>query len=426
MNSPGNAEKKDIKGFTWVESLDEDDVDFNALKTIECDCPDFIIPFTHKKIDGRMEFTYNLNGLAKMRHFSGMKSKDEYLDMWNGIINPIIECEDWFMEPSSFLFDIDKIYIEQRGNKTSYKYIYIPNMNSSFSNDDLKAFLAEIENMYSTDSSELSHSVLRAITAREFNITEYKKIINNFRYGKNTGADTAVPVSAARIQEEIEYNNNAGAAEAVRKEKEKDEITVKIKNKKEDADEIVIKTKQKGEKNKNKGKGLFGGVFAKKNDHDKEFADGAFAESSDDGNSYDPAPVNHFQSVPEEFEDDGMTEIFEEKEIRAQAVLKLVGKKDFPESISLDFSGKDAFSIGRFDGKSGIKQSDFEFEGKIKSISRRQAVIEKAYDSYAIICIGSAKIYVNGKSLSRGETMRITTGDKISFGTIGADYIFST
>lgn len=105
--------------------------------------------------------------------------------------------------------------------------------------------------------------------------------------------------------------------------------------------------------------------------------------------------------------------------------LKLVGNADVPERIDIAFAGNNFFSIGRFDINKNAKQSDFEFAGGITGISRRQAIIGKKTDDYYITRIGGAALLVNGIKMAAGASADIKPGDRISFGEIGAEYIFS-
>lgn len=86
----------------------------------------------------------------------------------------------------------------------------------------------------------------------------------------------------------------------------------------------------------------------------------------------------------------------------------------------------DVFTIGRFDVSVGRKQSNFEFDPKTKAVSRRHAAIERDGEGgYVIVDLSSrAGTFVNGERLVANVPKKLENGDKVSFGTGGADYIW--
>ena len=104
--------------------------------------------------------------------------------------------------------------------------------------------------------------------------------------------------------------------------------------------------------------------------------------------------------------------------------LRLEGLQSLPDLIPVAIAGK-AFVIGRFDVGVGLKQCDFEFGKATKAVSRRHAAIERTPHGYAIVDLGSrAGTFVNGAKLTPGEQRPLQTGDHVSFGGAGADYVF--
>jgi DNA-binding CsgD family transcriptional regulator len=109
---------------------------------------------------------------------------------------------------------------------------------------------------------------------------------------------------------------------------------------------------------------------------------------------------------------------------KADARLRLIGVTGLPNMIPLYFHDR-SFSIGRFDVSVGQKQCDFELEKSTKAVSRRHASIERTTKGYFIVDLNSrAGTFVNGDKIS-GSYM-LHNGDRVSFGTAGADYIFES
>ena len=114
----------------------------------------------------------------------------------------------------------------------------------------------------------------------------------------------------------------------------------------------------------------------------------------------------------------------DEFSITPDAVLRFVGQTDLPDTIPIIFEGQ-SFIIGRFDVSVGRKQCDFEFDKATKAVSRRHASIENTRQGYEITDLHSrAGTYINGKRIPPGTPSLLQNGDRVAFGSAGADYVF--
>jgi len=104
--------------------------------------------------------------------------------------------------------------------------------------------------------------------------------------------------------------------------------------------------------------------------------------------------------------------------------LRLVGLRSLPDVIPIKLAGR-PFVIGRFDISIGRKQCDFEFDKTTKAVSRRHAAIELTASGFAIVDLDSrAGTFVNGNKVTPGQPHPIQHGDVVSFGGMGAEYVF--
>ncbi len=103
-----------------------------------------------------------------------------------------------------------------------------------------------------------------------------------------------------------------------------------------------------------------------------------------------------------------------------------IGMKNLPREIVVDVSVGDIFTIGRFDKVKAVKQSDFEFPADTKAISRcHHAVVERRDEGYFITDMkSSGGTYLNLKKLPANAPFKMAEGDRVSFGNVGADYIW--
>jgi len=104
--------------------------------------------------------------------------------------------------------------------------------------------------------------------------------------------------------------------------------------------------------------------------------------------------------------------------------LRLIGDVSLPAEIPLAI-GEQPFVIGRYDINIGHKQCDFEFGYKTVAVSRRHAAIKRIPYGFVIVDLDSrAGTFINGFRIFAGEQCQITPGDRIEFGTAGANYVF--
>ncbi|MCL2152231.1 MAG: FHA domain-containing protein [Oscillospiraceae bacterium] len=110
---------------------------------------------------------------------------------------------------------------------------------------------------------------------------------------------------------------------------------------------------------------------------------------------------------------------------QADAYLRLIGLPGLPELIPLVLKEGQPYVIGRFDVNIGRKQCDFEFEKTTKTVSRRQAAVERVAYGYSITDLNSrAGTFVNGNSIIPGKPFPLRHGDQVSFGNAGVEYVF--
>jgi pSer/pThr/pTyr-binding forkhead associated (FHA) protein len=105
--------------------------------------------------------------------------------------------------------------------------------------------------------------------------------------------------------------------------------------------------------------------------------------------------------------------------------LRYIGISDHPRLIEVSVTSGSIFTIGRFDISVGIKQSNFEFDKKTKAVSRRHSAIERNADGYSIVDLESAGgTFLNGQKLPPNAPFKLERGARVSFGNLGADYVW--
>jgi len=409
MNYKVSCKNDFMTGSYFIISIPECDLDKNALYTIQADCPDFIVPFHYKSTNGMIEFVYKVGSLCKLQYFSGDLSPGEYAELWQSIIKPLLECGDWFMNPCSFVLKAEYLLYDK--NKKSVKYLYIPSVNGSSGHDAFYEMAVEVSNMMTVSDAVLENKILRAII-KDFNPIEFLQMLND-----HVGVLTKVPVVDATRNEQISMEISHDQAEEV-SDGISDEINIDIRAEK--------KTETQKKERDLGGYKIFGGLGKRKKAAQQRLPHYSLLndKSTDNPDSAVVSePVSAIIAKQEEIID--VTQI---TSIMAGGPgLRYIGNAHLPPVIQIIINEGEIFTIGRFDAAVGKKQSSFEFDKKTKAVSRRHAVIERDQEGYKIIDLSSsAGTFVNNNKLLPNTPHDLETGNCVSFGNSGADYVWET
>jgi hypothetical protein len=436
-------------GATLVVRIPESELDKKALYTVLADKPSFVLPFRFKTVDGDVEFTYLVGAQNKLQYSYGSRNTREYVALWASVLNPLLECNDWFMNPFSFVLQPEYLYYDK--NSGTISYVYIPSIREYSDTDTLKQMATELAEKCPADNSELEIKALRAIM-QGFNPKAFLQMLKG--YQKSEIPAVSASVGSRENQQEVvvpvtpETHKKPTTTQSSKKEPAPistqpvsgapDDIVIYLHGGKED------KKKSAG-KDKPIGGGLFGGradkkqpveqsaepqkakggLFGKKKPDTQPMIMGAAATEQ---HKIQAQPQN-FQSANlhadvdneiTQIEGDGVTELE-----GVSAKFRLVSSAPLPPEILICGSLGRPFVIGRFDISVGRQQADFEFDKSTKSISRRHAAIERSANGYTIVDLSSsAGTFINGQRLPPNVPQELTFGTRVSFGTSGADYVW--
>ena len=441
--------KNDLSGAMLVIRFPEEDLDKKALYTIESDQPPFLVPFSYRSVDGMAECTYRLGSRSKLQYRFGSHTVPDYVSFWTQVLQPLLDCDDWFLKPFSFVLDSRYLYADKSG---MVSYLYVPSLRDCESFDTLRSLVMELSQQNSVTDSALENKVLRAIM-QDFQPKSFLAMLrtasgpakvvkeapareekHDFHLPENLrpqepqslpqepaprqpepAAAPVAPKAPAVDDGEIHINLNGGKRPKPAKEKPAKEHKALFGGKKE---------KPVKEKPAKEHKPLFGG----KKEKPKEVILGAAAEIPAPAAYEPPVRAARPAAQPAVSYDaetmDGATQL-DDGEEGGVCRLRLVGDPGMPREIVVDIQPGRAFTIGRFDVSVGQKQSDFEFEKSTKAVSRRHAAIEREESGYFVVDLASsAGTFVDGLRLTPNVPQPITNGSRVSFGTGGADYVW--
>jgi len=383
-----------LTGSYLITRVPESEVDNYALNTIQSDCPDFILPFTYKRIDGHVEFVYKVGTLSRLHYFSGEFAPREYAELWQSLLKPLLECRDWFMHPCSFVLSADYLYYDK--SKKTVSYVYIPSISGCSGYDAFQEMAVAVSKIMTVSDAALENKVLRSII-KDFNPTEFIKMLKE-HISENFTTPVILP-EQKQTSEPIPIESSQPIQDV------EDEIIYDI--------EPNIKFEQ-NKKEKETGRyRIFSGRSKKSKLPERE----------------EPEKVS---KISEPKEDRIVSEQAEIIEITQNTIivptgpgLRYIGHAHLPPSIQIAIAEGEMFTIGRFDVSVGKQQSNFEFDKKTKAISRRHAVIERDDEGYRIIDLASsAGTFVDNKKLPPNTPCGLETGCRVSFGNSGADYVW--
>lgn len=406
-----------LSGINLLVKFPEEDLDEKALYTIQHDCPGFLVPFRYQAVDGEIVLTYQPGERSKLRFFNGPKAPDEYVKFWERLLQPLLDCDDWFLKPFSLVMDPEYLYQDKAG---VISYLYIPTKSDYSAHDDLQNMMYQLGQANSTGDSQLENVVLHMLVKK----VQPKTFLDTLQQRKTpteAPTPTSAPLSPKGPPPAGKPEPKPAPAPVPQPAPSPQPVPTPA------AGDIVIdlhggKPGKKEEKQKQKKgekkplSGLFGGKKNKK----------APTEPPVPAPDPVPAPIPVSVPAPESVPVSPIAPDSDETQLEEYGTgLRLVGMMSLPKMIQVDIPVGGIFTIGRYDVQLQQRQSSFEFPSGTKAVSRRHAVIERDIDGYSVTDLGSkAGTFVNGTILKANFPYRIQKGDKISFGNSGADYIW--
>lgn len=435
-------------GVTLSVRIAEEDVDWKALYTMAECTPDFLLPFHYKKMDGRVELTYQVGSKSKLSYLSAERSPNEYADLWSRILQPLLDCRDWFMTAYSFVLDVDYLYCDK--NTKEIRFLYIPSIRPYSDPSGLKSMVTEIVRQNRVTDVSLENKVMWAL--QDFSPSEFLQTVKSSVVPKTeikreihkeqvvkpenpVPQQSGVPFVEPKIEEESPKRSFFGKKEPKAAEPPVLSGEVAPNN----LEDIVIRFPNEGEhpEGKDEKKGFFafgkgkkkekekqekeekGGFFGRKKEKSKEIVGGAAVENRQ---PLMPSLFNeNIEGIDRRYD---VTEL-DIDESDGGAKLRYVGHEDHPRVICVETDASNVFTIGRFDVSVGVRRSAFEFDKKTKAVSRRHAAIERKEDGYYLVDLSSSGgTYVDGCKIPPNTPVKLSRGNRISFGHAGADYVW--
>lgn len=438
-------------GATLIVRIPEEDLDQKAMYTIQADTPGFILPFHSRIVDGQVEFTYQVGNRCKLSYVAGDRSPSEYADFWCSLLQPLLDCEDWFMNAYSFVLNAEYLYYDRE--KKQVNLVYIPSRRCCSNEVEFQQLVTDVAKQNHVTDMNLESKVAWAL--HDFNIQEFLQLIKGFQANRAT-APQAAPQAPVPPQAPIPPQAPVppqpaprapmppqAAPRAPMPPQPAPQAPVPPAAPRPQApmgnDDIMIQFAPDNKKEKKaKNGGLFGAKKEKtppppkapKAPKPTKQRKGAPTQEIIQGAAAQPIPRQNmpYQGTPAYIPqpaDEGMTVVDLNMAGSGCPRFRYVGPGGHPGMIEVSTPENTVFTIGRFDVSVGRKQSNFEFDKQTKEVSRRHAAVEHKGNAYFIVDLGSsAGTFLNGRKLPPNAPFQLENGNRVSFGSAGADYVW--
>ena len=456
MNSTNFSVQSSLEAnFLNIKLDDPINIDEIAMKTINNDCPDFLIPFQLLEVNGSTQLRYKLINTIALEFIDTTYTKKDFIKLFMNLLNPLIKGNEWFLDYHCFCINPQYVYIDRISNLVLY--IYIPEASYKNTDQEIFNFIKNTFNkMTITDDPGFQVTLFQFFIKDGVTLIDLYKMLQNEQTTKGSQqAPSPAPIpSPAPAQPVINnvqpqtINNQPKPAPILSKptpqvvKKEAPTPVPRtpvapppvVDNKNSQSNDDIISSlfgnnpapKSKPKKEEKASKSPFD-LFGKKKEKEKEtfVSIGAPnpAQSQPQANVSPVGYNNNFQPQNQSFgqsdiysPDSDVTMTFTEGSKRGGPHLELISSSiaGAPSRIDLDFT-KEFISIGR--ASSDEVQPDIIFPRDFTFIGRKHARISRDNNGkFYIIDLGSKNhTFFDGIMLVPNQMYELVSGKEIVF-----------
>ena len=113
-------EEQGEKKYLVYEKKTDDKMDHLTLEMMSNNRIDGVVPANHIQIDDRFYMKYDISGLMNLREYlQGVVSRQKILSVLESIADAAIVSEDYLLSISSYVLDMEYVYIDPDTLKVS-------------------------------------------------------------------------------------------------------------------------------------------------------------------------------------------------------------------------------------------------------------------------------------------------------------------
>ncbi len=168
-----------------------------------------IAPILFTQVDADKYLKYNISSkIPVSTYFKGTVTRKKLIDVFSGIASAVMAAEEYMVDTSLFIFDIDHIYVDATTNETTI--ICLPVVNCAHSTVDLQMFYKQI--MYSTqfDQNENCDYIAPIInylnSTQVFSLADFKKLVDRLNF---SAVQSAIVASSSGTSYQTQLTANS-------------------------------------------------------------------------------------------------------------------------------------------------------------------------------------------------------------------------
>lgn len=172
------------------------EVDEIAVRVMEEDCPDFLIPFRIVTVNGSTNLRYKLINTIALAYSERNLSKQQFVKLFMDLLTPFMKGKDWFLDYHNLCIDPRYVFINKMNNGVSL--IYVPENSYRYSDEEIKKFFKNLfTEITIADDPGFQVTMFRYFGNEDANLADLYQIL--LQEQKKTGmGQTAVPQYAAQ------------------------------------------------------------------------------------------------------------------------------------------------------------------------------------------------------------------------------------
>jgi hypothetical protein len=178
--------------------IDKDEVDNTALKVLEYDTPNHIMPFAVIHNRDEILLKYDISNLEKIETLSGCIKAKRFIELLTKLCNLMCNCKYWFLKSENFIFR--KKYVFYNRDQDQFQMIYLPIKNNNKENKFKELLLYLLEKIEKDEGNKLKIKILQQMVSPNFNAHKLQNFLK--RYSKtvtNEKMQRVVKTSSEKI-----------------------------------------------------------------------------------------------------------------------------------------------------------------------------------------------------------------------------------
>jgi pSer/pThr/pTyr-binding forkhead associated (FHA) protein len=195
-------ETQGVNTYLVYQLTESDELDTLSLGMITNNRINNLAPILFTQMDDKKYLKYNISSKTTVKEFfSGIVTKNRLLGVFSSISSAMLAADEYMLNPSSFLLDLEHLYVDVRTN--SAMLICVPLLNVREQNIDLAAFFKGIIFSLQFDSAENQEYVTHLISYLNsnpiFSLEAFKKIIDDLQYGASSQQPPHQPTAQPHV-----------------------------------------------------------------------------------------------------------------------------------------------------------------------------------------------------------------------------------